>query len=289
MGFRLNNSQRIVCWIAVAIIAAIQTYDFLENGIGGIGWIVSLAVIFVLTIIALNKDSVSSANSNAATTTIESPFTSHSATSTLQHDQLVSLLVKSIKNLASEIREELKRINPKLVTTHPKLGSLAGLTSQSTKISYCTVFIAFNSEPQLYPRSRQLSEARDLIVNEMCRTEIARLNAELDSDDRKIMVSTGQTSSEQNDLRNELKGLNDAKVVLLRTLLNSDLKELETAGRIAITNLKQGSPDSLNPLYLALRRFMVGNKSISDDDFASEYGAIVQSWIAKARQNILGG
>ena len=123
----------------------------------------------------------------------------------------------------------------------------------------------------------------------MCRTEIARLNAELDSDDRKIMVSTGQTSSEQNDLRNELKGLNDAKVVLLRTLLNSDLKELETAGRIAITNLKQGSPDSLNPLYLALRRFMVGNKSISDDDFASEYGAIVQSWIAKARQNILGG
>lgn len=289
MRFQLNTSQRIVCWFTAAIIAAIQAYDFLENGIDSIRWIVSLTVIFILVIFALNKNSEGSTISTAAPSTTDSSLYLQSTTSIPQHDQLVPLLVKSINKLTSEIREELKKINPKLVATHPAINSFVGPTNRSTMISYCMVCIAFNSEPRFTSHSRQLHEARDLVVGEMIRTEAVRLSAELDFDDRKIMVSKGGLTSEQKTARNDVKEMNAGLVAMLRTQLNSDLQELETAGSIVIANLKQDSPDALNPLYLALRRFMVGDISISNDQFANEYGALIHSWIVKAREILLRG
>lgn len=190
---------------------------------------------------------------------------------------LTNLVTDTIQSLAIVIRNELARINPSLASIHPALNAPFGPKTRSLLISYRMVFIAFNSNLKFSSRSKQLRKARDLIVEDICRTEAVRLSAELDSDERRI-----ESMNTRSMLRNELKGLNAAKITLVRTTLNSDLQELEVAGRLAISSIKQGTPDGLLSLGEALRRFMLGDKKITPEQFNLEYGSLIKSWIALA-------
>lgn len=287
MSFKLNRNQKIVCWIAASVIAAIQLSDFLENGINSYGWVFPIAIAAALIVIALtsNDNEEIASRGNLETTPHELISTRCSIPPSQSHGNLTNSVIDTVQSLARIIRNELVRINPGLASVHPSLNALVGPRTRSLIISYCMVFIAFNSNQQFFSRSKLLRVARDLMVEDVCRNEAARLSAELDSDEHRI-ESMNSRSANDSMLRNELMGLNAAKITLLRTTLNNDLQELEVAGRLAISSFEKGASDGLLSLGAALRRFMLGNKIITPEQFNHEYGPLVKSWIALAQDQL---
>lgn len=287
MSFKLNRNQQLVCWFAASVIAAIQIFDFLENGINGHGWVFPIAISAALIVIALtsNDNNEIASRANLETTPHELTSTRFSIPPAQSHGNLTNLVIDSVQSLARIIRNELARINPGLASVHPSLNAHVGPRTRSLIISYCMVCIAFNSNQQFSSRSKSLQVARDLMIEDVCRNEASRLSAELDSDEHRI-ESMNSRSANDSMLRNELKGLNAAKITLLRTTLNNDLQELEVAGRLAISSIEQGTSDGLLSLYAALRRFILGDKTMTPEEFNHEYGPLVKSWIALAQDQL---
>lgn len=271
--------------MAASVITAIQISDFLENGINGYGWVFPLVIAFILIVLALTSNAEIPDKAISEATFSEPVSPQHSFSPSLPSDDLVNLVTDTIQSLAMVIRNEFARINPRLISVHPSLSSFVGPRTRSLVISYCAVFIAFNSNLKFASRSKQLRKARDLIVEDICRTEAVRLSTELDSDDRRI-ESMNSRSANDSMLRNELKESNAGIVFVLRTNLNRDLRELEAAGRLAISSIEQGTSDGLLSLCAALRRFMLGDKTMTPEELNHEYGPLVKSWIALAQDQL---